>query len=931
MACTKKKMAKGGLVAKKHPSGPVARPPGYAMGGEVSQYQKDLQDYNAGDLRSEGYGRIRNMRMGREGQIKDIMNSWGTRNEHPSVKAAAINALGQSWAGQDQALLQRPQQQQPLQPPELQPPMQPPQGGGQQEQGQQQTPMGQNPAGSLAAPQRPRGPTALDELIAQPVGGTQVGGQEPPSLTTGPLGQNPLPQGMTFRAGGAIADYRMGGPVSGGPPGVDTVPARLNNGEYVLPVQTTQAMGGKPVLDQAVLATTGKPPVGYENGGMPVRPTYDQLRMRGQDLNAAVDRMTGPPAAPQGFSVPQQSAQARVRPAPRQSEGRLGGGMPGMERKYGKGGQVEPGNIDLMKRPMVRNPDGSISTVRTIGIEADGRNINIPTVSPDGRIMSNREAIGLYDEFGKHLGVYDSQESAATGARQLHEDQARMYGRGYADGGRVSGWNVDRAAQIENAVNGAMGQPGPVAPPPAAPPSAPGMQLSQGEQYALDSARAAEAAQTPKPSKFETLLRAMTGKPAGFAMGGEVQGYERGGGPPPVEDRYPDMHRWADQAQQLKAQELGIPGYPQQQPVGALPNAIGNMLAARDYRNRELTGPAMLGGHGPVSPPQAAASGPALTPQEQETMALKPTAPPTRDAQVSRAAPVEGYPKQLLDKNGAWTKEAMDFANANIRAKKAAGWNGELNNSMVTPELMGRIQSVPGPGSDTPGWDKMNQDQRVATRIAAMRGPSPAAQAADLQRGQQQEAVDYTKRWLALPEKDRGRMPDQVADVLNQPRRMWGSTAVGPENQARFDAQQNAAAAGLAQGAELNQDLFKERYKTILEMESKTFEEQLKQARPQDADTIDALSKFVPSEGMGLALDVVTSAPKIPLAQKVALAGRVLSAYPTRAALRAAAIAKLGGTDKWTGTNPTEDEITIAMSDLRRQAAGVTQTAPPPK
>lgn len=87
--------------------------------------------------------------------------------------------------------------------------------------------------------------------------------------------------------------------------------------------------------------------------------------------------------------------------------------------------QIEAGNIDLSNRPRVRNPDGSISTVRSIGIEDNGVNVVIPTVSQDGRVLSNADAVALYRKTGQHLGKFTTQAEADAFARQLHESEAR--------------------------------------------------------------------------------------------------------------------------------------------------------------------------------------------------------------------------------------------------------------------------------------------------------------------------------------------------------------------------------------------------------------------------------------------------------------------------------------------------------------------------
>lgn len=94
----------------------------------------------------------------------------------------------------------------------------------------------------------------------------------------------------------------------------------------------------------------------------------------------------------------------------------------------GPNGLLEPGNIDLTKRPVVKNADGSISTVRSMSTNIDGQEVLIPTVSDDGKILDDDAAVDLYMKTGKHLGKFSSPDAATSYAETLHQDQEKLYG-----------------------------------------------------------------------------------------------------------------------------------------------------------------------------------------------------------------------------------------------------------------------------------------------------------------------------------------------------------------------------------------------------------------------------------------------------------------------------------------------------------------------
>ncbi|MBZ9706059.1 hypothetical protein LB543_04910 [Mesorhizobium sp. ESP7-2] len=92
-------------------------------------------------------------------------------------------------------------------------------------------------------------------------------------------------------------------------------------------------------------------------------------------------------------------------------------------------GMLEQGNIDLNARPIVKNADGSYSTVRSMSFgDNGGREILVPTVSPDGKIMSDGAAADLYGSTGQNLGKFDTPAHADMYAEALHKAQDQHYG-----------------------------------------------------------------------------------------------------------------------------------------------------------------------------------------------------------------------------------------------------------------------------------------------------------------------------------------------------------------------------------------------------------------------------------------------------------------------------------------------------------------------
>nr|WP_156935563.1 MULTISPECIES: hypothetical protein [unclassified Mesorhizobium] len=151
--------------------------------------------------------------------------------------------------------------------------------------------------------------------------------------------------------------------------------------------------------------------------------------------------MSGPwekyqtPAVPPGFRVVSQPAQNKPRfpgvpaddpwaafpdaPATSLPPASPIGPFPGM---------LEQGNIDLNARPIVKNADGSYSTVRSMSFENNGgQEVLVPTVA-DGQILPDQAAMERYGQTGENLGKFDNPAHADMYAEALHKAQDQHYG-----------------------------------------------------------------------------------------------------------------------------------------------------------------------------------------------------------------------------------------------------------------------------------------------------------------------------------------------------------------------------------------------------------------------------------------------------------------------------------------------------------------------
>lgn len=85
---------------------------------------------------------------------------------------------------------------------------------------------------------------------------------------------------------------------------------------------------------------------------------------------------------------------------------------------------------------LTRTSMASISTLLSASFGTDDGEVLVPKVSPDGRILSNREALDRYKKTGEHLGIFKDPDAADKYAELIHNKQVGF--QTYRNGGKYN-------------------------------------------------------------------------------------------------------------------------------------------------------------------------------------------------------------------------------------------------------------------------------------------------------------------------------------------------------------------------------------------------------------------------------------------------------------------------------------------------------------
>jgi hypothetical protein len=187
-------------------------------------------------------------------------------------------------------------------------------------------------------------------------------------------------------------------------------------------------------------SSTGKLPLPErpEPGGKKATQQPQQAEEKQKPKFIGIDKKTGAPAfqLPDGSKIVDTTQKPQLvghdkntgEPIYQAPDGRMftvGKGSEKQENEITEPDDIQPlvpGNIDYNTRPVVKNKDGSVSSVQSSSFEIEGKEVLLPTLDDDGRKMTNKEVVEKYKKDGKHLGIFNTAEEADAYAAKHHSE-----------------------------------------------------------------------------------------------------------------------------------------------------------------------------------------------------------------------------------------------------------------------------------------------------------------------------------------------------------------------------------------------------------------------------------------------------------------------------------------------------------------------------